>query len=268
MKKRRKLGLVIAIPSLLALGLIAWGGYWAAFRIREGGVARAELVGFLAKVSEGRLDDAYRSAAPELRCRLSLGQFRGLAGYYGKLRPGFHAEITMPQAWPHYPLADIDVSTHYDQDIPHHAALVKLGDGWRVAWIDRKPAADVQAADRKCGERSMHIAMIRQPLLDLLAGFEIGNHRALADRFHPKQSRGPAAVAADYAHLKPKAAALKEALSAEPVFEHEPAQGRDDRKLAASLRAHGVRFSVRANFVLDGDWKLMLFEIDAAAEPN
>lgn len=268
MQKRWKLRLVIAVPSVLALGLVAWGGYWAALRIREGGAARAELVSFLAKVSEGRLDDAYRSAAPELRCRLSLEQFRGLVSYYAKLRPGFHANIAVRQGWPHYPLADIDVSTHYDQDIPHHAALLKLDDGWRVAWIDRKPAAEVQAQDRKCGERSMHIAMIRQPLHDLLDGFERGDYRVLAWRFHRSQSKVAPEVADDYAYLKPKAAVLKDALGTEPIFDADPAYSGNDRMLAASLRAQGIRFSVRANYRQDGDWKLIVFEIDAESAPN
>ena len=35
MTKRWALRLVIGVPSVLALGLVAWGGYWASLRIRE-----------------------------------------------------------------------------------------------------------------------------------------------------------------------------------------------------------------------------------------
>lgn len=268
MTKRRKLGLVIGVPSVLALGLIAWGGYWASLRIREGNAARAALSAFIAKLGEGRIDDAYRSAAPELRCRLPLAQFRGLVNYYAKLQPATHADVSLRHGWPYVHAADIELSTHYDQDIPHHAAMVKLDDGWRVAWIDRKPAAEVQALDRKCGERSMHIAMIRQPLRDLLEGFERNDYGALAGRFHRSRNQTAAGIEKSYARLKASAAALKEALGAEPAFDADPARNDGGWSLAASLRAHAVRFSVRAELILDNDWKLMRLDVETAAAPD
>jgi hypothetical protein len=263
-----KLRLAIAIPSALALGLVAWGGYWVMLRVREINPARAALQTFLEAVREGRIDEAYRAAAPELRCRMTFEHFRGLASYYAKLQPGVGADIALRRGWPTTHLADIDVSTHYDQDIPHHAAMLKLEGGWRVAWIDQKPAAEVRSADVKCGVRSMHLAMIRGPVRDLIDGLERGEYTALAVQFHRAHSRAATAVAADYAHLKPKTAALKDALAAEPVFEAVPAYEDGAWKLTASLRAQGVRFSVRAAYVADGDWKLTKLEVDAASAPD
>lgn len=268
MQTRWKLRVAIGVPSVLALGLIAWGGYWAALRIREGNAARAALSAFIAMLGEGRIDDAYRGAAPELRCRLPLAQFRGLAGYYAKLQPALHAEVSLRHGWPDVPVADIEVSTHYDQDIPHHAAMLKIDDGWHVAWIDRKPVAEVQAADRKCGERSMHISMIRQPLRDLLEGFGRGDYGALAGRFHRSRNHTASGLEKSYAPLKASAVALKEALGAEPAFSPDPIYKDGGWSLAASLRAPTARFSVRAELILDGDWKLTRFDVNAASAPD
>jgi hypothetical protein len=268
MQTRWKLGLAIAVPSMLALGFVAWGGYWSSQRVREGLDARTVVSAFITAISDGRVEEAYRAAAPELRCRMTPEQFRGLANYYGKLQPGLNASVSLRHGWPNHHVADIEVATHYDQDLPHHAALLKLEDGWRVAWIDRQAAAVVQAMDRKCGERSTHIAMIRGPILDLLQGFERGDYDALAERFHPSRNQTAASVARQYAQLQPKAAALKEAARAEPAFDADPAYAGNGWKLTASLRGQGVKFSVRADLVLDGGWKLMRFDIDAASEPN
>jgi hypothetical protein len=269
MQPRWKIGLTIAVPSALVLAFIAWGGYWVMLRVREINPARAALQTFLESVRAGRLEEAYRAGAPEFRCRMTFEQFRGLASYYGKLQPGVGADVELRRGWPAMPLADIDVSTHYDQDIPHHAAMLKLEGGWRVAWIDRKPALEVQGADTKCGERSMHIAMIREPLRDLLQGLETGDYTALAARFHVEQGRGAAFAESDYARLKPKAAALKEALAADPMREPDAPASGDLRKLGASLRAQGVRFAIRAHYrLVDRGWKLVLFEVDAASTPD
>jgi hypothetical protein len=260
MQARWKIGLAIAVPSVLALGFVAWGGYWASQRVREGLDARAAVSAFIATISEGRIEEAYRAAAPELRCRMTLEQFRGLANYYGKLQPGLNARVSLRHGWPNHHLADIEVATHYDQDIPHHAALLKLEDGWRVAWIDRQPAAVVQVMDRRCGERSTHAAMIRGPILALLQGFERGDYEALAQRFHPSRNQTAASVAGRYAHLQPKAA--------EPAFDADPVSTGKGWKLQASLRGQDVRFSVRAELVLESGWKLMRFDVDAAPTPN
>jgi hypothetical protein len=268
MQTRWKLGLVVAVPSVLALGFVAWGGYWASQRVREGLDARTAISAFIAAISEGRLEEAYRGAAPELRCRMTFEQFRGLANYYAKLQPGLNATVSLRHGWPYQHLADIEVSTHYDQDIPHHAALLKIEQDWRVAWIDRTAAAAAQAADKKCGERSMHIAMIRQPLLDLLDGFEGGDYGALAERFHASRNQTPAGIEKAYAPLKAKSAALKQAVQGELVFDAVPTQGAQDVKLAASLRGEGMRFAVHADLVLDGGWKLLRLDVDAASEPN
>jgi hypothetical protein len=263
MRTRWNLRLAIGVPSVLALGLIAWGGYWITLRVREIDPARAALRAFLDTVREGRIEDAYRAAAPELRCRLPLDQFRSLAPYYAKMQLGSRADVSLRRPWPATPAADIDVSTHFDQDIPHHAALLKLDGAWRLAWIDRKPAETVEAADRRCGQRSTHIAMIREPLRHLVEGFERGDYSSLAGRFHASIPRSAAATEVAYARLKPKAAALKEALAAEPVFDADPAYAGRAVTLAATLHGRGARFAIRAALVLDGDWKLVWFDIDA-----
>lgn len=266
MNKRWALRLVIGVPSVLALGFVAWGGYWASQRSREVGAARAAFNAFVLTLNQGRIEDAYRDAAPELRCRMTLAQFRGLADYYAKLQPGPHAQVSLGRGWPSVHAADVEVATHYDQDIPHHAAMVKLDGPWRLAWIDGKAADDVRERDRNCGERSMHIEMIRRPLRDLADGLERGDYAALAARF--RAPADAARLAADYARLKPKAAALREALGGEPAFDAGPESGDRLRKLAASLRAQGVRFRVAARYVLDEDWKLDSFEVEAAQEAN
>jgi hypothetical protein len=268
MTRRWALRLVIGAPSVLALGFVAWGGYWASQRIREVGAARGSFSAFVATVSQGHIEDAYRGAAPELRCRMSLGQFRGLAGYYAKLQPGPHADVALKHGWPAVHTADVEVATHYDQDIPHHAAMVKLDGAWRLAWIDRRPATEVQARDRKCGERSMHIEMIRQPLRDLLDGLERGDYGALAARFHASRGRTAASLDEAYAPLKAHTAALKEALGAEPVFESAPVEKDGGWSLAAALRAQSVRVSIRADLVFDGAWTLTRFDVDAATVAN
>jgi len=269
MRKRRKFGLIIAVPTVIALGVVAWGGYWASQRVREAREAQAALVAFIAAIGEGRIEEAYRGAAPELRCRMSLDQLRGLGNYYAKLQPGFRADVSLRHGWPLSHLADIEVSTHYDQDIPHHAALLKLEQGWRVAWIDQKPAAYVQSADRKCGERSMHVSMIRQPVREIVEGFERDDFSELARRFHSASGLTAEKAAALYAPLKPRAAALKETLLAEPLFGAESGCDAADRcKLVGFLPAPAMRFAFHAELVLDGGWKLMRFEVDAASTPN
>ena len=268
MNKRWSLGLAIAVPSALALGVIAWGGYWVTLRVREINPARAALNAFLDAVREKRIDEAYRGAAPELRCRMSLAQFRSLAGYYAKLQTGAGADISLARGWPSTHLADIDVSTHYDQDVPHHAAMLKLDDGWRVGWIDRKPAVEVRAEDRKCGERSAQIEMIRRPARDLLAGLLSGDYRALAARFAGGEGKDAAALAAKYGILKAKAPALAAALETEPVFDAAPAGGDRLRELAATVRAQGVRFSIRVRYRLAGAWTLERLDVDTASEAN
>jgi hypothetical protein len=110
--------------------------------------------------------------------------------------------------------------------------------------------------------------MIRQPLLDLIQGFERGDFETLAARFHPSRNQTAAGAAKQYAHLRPKAAALGEALRAEPAFDADPEYASNGWKLAASLRAQGMRYSIRTELVLDGGWKLMRFDVDAAPAPN
>lgn len=264
--RRWTLGLAIGLPGAVALGLLVWGGQSAVTRNREATAARTALTAFLATVSEGRIDEAYREAAPELRCRMSAAQFRGLSGYYAQLKPGLHANVTLRNDWPLAHVADIEVSTHYDQDIPHHAAMLKLDEGWRLAWIDRNEASAVMAADARCGARSMHIALIRRPLRDLVLAFERGDYSVLEARFHPSRSDAARSLAAAYAHLRPKVGALSAALGAEPVFEGDPVQRADATlALTASLRAQGVRFAVRAEAAPDGGWKLTRFDVDAVA---
>lgn len=268
MNMRWAMRLAIAVPSALALGVIAWGGYWVTLRVREINPAREALNAFLDTVRDKRIDEAYRSAAPELRCRMSLAQFRGLADYYSKLQAGAGADISLARGWPSMHLADIDVSTHYDQDVPHHAAMLKLDDGWRVAWIDRMPAVEVRAADRKCGERSAEIEMIRRPLRDLLAGLERGDYTALAARMGGGKAEDAAALASRYGVLRIKAPALAAALETEPAFDAAPTGGDGLRALAASVRAQGVRFSVRVRYRQDGEWRLERLDVDAAAAAN
>jgi hypothetical protein len=268
MQKRWKLGLVIAVPSVLALGLVAWGGVTVMQRTGEAGAAQAALGAFLAMIREGRIDGAYRAAAPELRCRMTFEQFRGLGNYYSKLQPALHAYVSLRHGWPYSHIADIEVATHFDQDIPHHAALLKLDEGWRVAWIDRDPVADVQARDKRCGERSMHIAMIRGPAREIVDGLERGDYSALAARFHPSSGITAEKLAAAYAPLKPRAAALREALLGEPQFDANSICAESRCKLAGNLAATAQRFAFRAELVLDGGWKLMRFEVDAASTPN
>lgn len=266
MTRRWALRLVVGVPSVMALGFVAWGGYWASLRSREVGAARTAFSAFVAALNQGRIEEAYRDAAPELRCRMTLAQFRGVADYYARLQPGPHAEVSLKHGWPYVHAADVEVATHYDQDIPHHAAMVKLEGPWRLAWIDSKAADEVRERDRDCGERSVHIEMLRQPLRELVDGLERGDYAALAARFR-KQVDGPG-LAENYARLKPKLAALREALGAEPVFEGGPESGDRERKLAASLRGQGVRFQVKAHFVSDGEWKLVSFEVEASQEAN
>lgn len=268
MQKRCKLGLVIGIPSGLALGLVAWGGVTVMQRTGEAGAARAAVGAFLAMIREGRIDGAYRAAAPELRCRMTLTQFRGLGNYYAKLQPALHANVSLRHGWPYSHIADVEVATHYDQDIPHHAALLKLEEGWRVAWIDREPVADVQARDKRCGERSMQIAMIRQPAREIVDGLERGDYSALAARFHSSSGATAEKLAAAYASLKPRAAALREALLGEPQFDASSGCGENRCKLVGTLAATTQRFAFRAELVLDGGWKLVRFEVDAASTPN
>jgi hypothetical protein len=271
MRKGWKLGLAICVPSVFATGLIAWGGYLDIQRVTQSVSdmerARAALRAFLDAVRENRIEEAYRGGAPELRCRMSLEQLRGLSDYYGRLQLGAGTRISRAN-WPRAHLADIEVSTHFDQDTPRHAALLKLDEGWRVAWIDRYSAALMQGMDPRCGERSMHIALVRQPLIDLLHGLERGDYEALAARFHPSRKQTATNTASQYAHLLPKAAALREVVRAEPAFDAVPESTRTGWKLAASLRAQGVRFSIRTELTLDDGWKLIRFDVDAVPAPN
>ena len=268
MHKRWKLGLVIGVPSVLALGLVAWGGITVMQRTGEAGAAQAALGAFLAMMREGRIDGAYRAAAPELRCRMTFEQFRGLGNYYSKLQPALHANVWLRHGWPYSDVADIEVATHFDQDIPHHAALLKLDEGWRVAWIDREPVADVQARDKRCGERSMQIAMIREPAREIVDGLERGDYSALGARFHSSSGLTREKLAAAYASLKPRVAALREALLGEPLFDASSGCGENQCKLAGTLAAPAQRFTFRADLVLDGGWKLMRFEVNSASTPN
>lgn len=268
MAKRWFWGLAIAVPGAAALGFLAWGGHAAVERNREAIAARSSLAAFLLAVREGRLEEAYREAAPELRCRMSAEQFRGLVHYYAQMQPGLHANVTLRHGWPQAHLADIEVSTHYDQDVPHHAALLKLGAAWRVAWIDRRTAEEIQAADRRCGARSMHLAMLRQPLRDVLNGIERGDFTPLSERFHEARRGSATDLAAQFAPLKPNAAALADALVADPVFESENRPENGAVTLAATFAARGMRFRVRAGYRLDGVWKLTAFGVDAVPGAN
>ncbi len=263
--KRRRLWIVIGVPCAIALGLLGWGGLTAVERNHEATAARAALNAFVAALREGRIEQTYRAAAPELRCRMSFQQFRGIAGYYAKMLLDVRSDVTLRRDWPLAPVADIELSTHYDQDLPHHAAMVKLDGGWRVAWIDQKTADEVRAEDARCGERSMHVAMIRQPLSDLLAGAETGDYSAFKGRFQSAQQEAADRAIGAFGKFRPHLAALREAARAEPAFTTDPAFDRDRVwRIEAVLGTEGERFAVRAEAVHDGGWKLTRFDLAAA----
>jgi hypothetical protein len=268
MNKRSKLAALIAIPAALAVGLFTSLTLFAPGMFGEAAGARNGLDRFLARVLAEDWERAYREAAPELRCRMTLDAFRAdaIARKLGALRPADRISTSLPRSWPRIAMADIDVSV--PGAAPLHAAVLKSDGVWRVAWVDRMPVASVQTQDRKCGDRSMHIAMIRTPLRDLVQGLDRRDFAALARRFQPSRAVTPEALAATYAALAPRAAALKEALRAEPVFAPDPGFTDGAWQLQGFVSAGAERFAFRADLKIDGDWKLMRFDVDAVSAPN
>jgi len=144
------------------------------------------------------------------------------------------------------------------------SAVLKPDGVWRVAWIDGMPAASVKSMDKKCGDRSMHIAMVREPIRDIVEGLERRDFAALARRFHPARGATSETLAAQHAALASRVAALKQAALAEPVFAPDPVYTDGAWQLQGFVSTGAERFAFGAELKLDGGWRLMRFDLTSA----